>query len=79
MTKKKPIVFFNSFEEQEAYSLQASLAMSPAERLSAMHELNEKLYGPYQPPTEKIIHVYVAKPGESVNEFRRRIDKKTER
>lgn len=71
---KKPIVFFNSFEEQEAYGLASSADMNIAERLRAMYELNERLYGPRPKVQRKVTQLFVARPGESVNEFYRRIN-----
>ena len=72
--KKKPIIFFNSFEEQENYGMLSSANMNAAERLSAMYQLNEKLYGPRPKTKRKTTQLFVAKPGESVNEFYRRIN-----
>ena len=72
--KKKPIVFFDSFAEQERYGLLASLEMSVPERLSAMYELNERFYESYGKVRSKTIELFVAQPGESVNDFYRRIN-----
>lgn len=74
MTKKKPIVFFKSFEEQEEYRLLSSARMNIAERLRAMYELNRRLYGPRPKNLSKTTQLFVAEPGESVNEFYRRIN-----
>ena len=49
--------------------------MTPAERLSEMYRLNYQTIPGYgNPPKSKRVQVYVARPGESVNEFYRRID-----
>ena len=75
--KKKPIIFFDSFEEQELYGLLASLDMSVSERLSAMYELNERFYDSYGKVRSKTIELFVARPGESVNDFYHRINEDT--
>ena len=72
--KKKPIVFFDSFEEQEEYGLLSSVDMNIAERLRAMYKLNRRLYGARPKNLPKTTQLFVAEPGESVNEFYRRIN-----
>jgi hypothetical protein len=73
--KKKPLVFFDSFAEQRLFGQLHTLDMSPAERLSEMYRLNQQMipgYGKRQ--KSRHIQVFVARPGESINEFYRRID-----
>ena len=76
--KKKPIVFFDSFAEQELYGLLGSLEMSVPERLQAMYELNERFYESYGEVRGKTIELFVGRPGESVNDFYRRVNEETE-
>ncbi len=73
--KKKSIVFFDSFAEQRLFGQLHTLDMSPAERLSEMYRLNYQMIPGYGSPQKiKHIQVYVARPGESINDFYRRID-----
>lgn len=73
--KKKPLVFFDSFAEQRLFGQLYTLGMSAAERLSEMYRLNEQTIPGYGKSQKgKPIQIYVARPGESVNDFYRRID-----
>lgn len=75
MDNRKSILFFDSLAEQERYGLLASLDMSAEERLHAMYELNERLYGtPTNLTGNTTIELFVAQPDESINEFFRRIN-----
>ena len=72
--KKKPIVFFDSFEEQRLYGQLYTLEMNAAERLNEMYRLNQRIPGYGNWRKSSITELYVAKPGESVNDFYRRIN-----
>jgi hypothetical protein len=71
----KPIVFHSSFEEQRLYGQNPSIRMNAAERLAEMYRLNRKIYGKQYGKLSKKTELHVGLPGESVNEFYRRIDK----
>lgn len=74
---KKP-VFHQSFEEQQFHGQQKTLEMSGQERLAEMHRLNCKVAGEgygRRALASRIIEIYRSLPGESVNDFYRRIDK----
>lgn len=71
----KPLVFYSSFEEQTQYSLCASVKMTYTERLAEMYRLNRKIYGEKYGKVSRKTELYVGLPGESVNDFYRRIDK----
>lgn len=73
--KLKPIVFHSSFEDQTRYNLSASANMSYSQRLAEMYRLNRKIYGKKYGKVSKKTELYVGLPGESVNDFYRRIDK----
>lgn len=75
----KPIVFHSSFEEQREYSLQSSFHMTPEQRLAEMYRLNRKIYGESYGKVPKKAELYVGLPGESVNDFYRRIDREKEK
>lgn len=71
-------MFFDSFAEQELYGLLGSLELSIPERLRAMYELNERFYDNYGEVRGKSIELFVGQPGESINDFYRRVNKETE-
>lgn len=72
--KKRPIIFFDSFEEMRLYGQLYTLEMNAAERLSEMYRLNQWIpgYGTWR--DSGITELHIAKPGESVNDFYRRIN-----
>ncbi len=76
MSKKslKKIVFHSSFEEQKIYSQQFSIGLSVEERLAEMYRLNRKLYGINYGKLSKTVELFVGLPGESVKDFRKRIN-----
>lgn len=71
---KKPIIFHADFEAQRKYSLEISLNMTPAERLAEMYRLNRKIYGKRYGVISKTTELYCAKPGETVEDFYKRIN-----
>lgn len=75
MAKKlKPIIFHSSFEDQRLYSQLSSIKMSVGERLKEMYRLNRKQYGDSYGRVSKIMEIFTALPGESINDFYYRID-----
>ena len=68
----KKIIFYPSLEAQESATLQATLLMSPQERLSAMYELNHKIYGENYGKLTKVAKLFCALPGESLHDFFKR-------
>lgn len=75
MKKLKPIVFHSSFEEQRLYGQLYAVKMDEGQRLNEMYRLNKKVYGNSYGKVSKIIEIFKALPGESVNDFYRRINK----
>lgn len=71
----KPIKFHSSFDEQRLYGQSCSINMNAPERLAEMYRLNRKIYGKSYGKVSKKTELYVGLPGESVNDFYRRIDK----
>jgi hypothetical protein len=68
----KKIIFYPSLEAQENAALQASISMTPQERLSAMYELNRKIYGENYGKLTKVTKLFCALPGESLHDFFKR-------
>ena len=76
MTKKlKPIVFHTSLEEQRLYGQLHAIDMDEEERLHEMYRLNKKLYGDRYGKVSRLVEVYQALPGESVNGFYQRVNR----
>lgn len=73
--KLKPIVFHSSFEKQRLYGQSHSIQMDAGKRLKEMYRLNRKLYGDSYGEISKRTELHVALPGETVNDFHRRINK----
>lgn len=72
--RKKTIVFHQSFDEQRIHGQYHTLEMDASERLFEMYRLNQRIpdYGNWRAGNKT--ELYVAKPGESVNDFYRRIN-----
>ncbi|MEM6845673.1 MAG: hypothetical protein AAF632_25910 [Bacteroidota bacterium] len=79
-TPEKSLVFFDSLEQMQDYGLYRTLDWSVEQRLRAMTELNEKLFGITQgdasiPPQEKQkIILYPKHPDETLAAFYQRIN-----
>lgn len=65
----KPIVFHFSLEDQRLCSQVPSIKMSVEARLNEMYKLNRKLYGDSYGRVSKVMEIYTALPGESINDF----------
>ena len=72
--KMKKITFHNSFEEQRLFGQRPTVEMTVEERISEMYRLNRKIYGENYGKLSKEIEIFQALPGESINDFYKRIN-----
>jgi hypothetical protein len=72
--KLKKIHFHSSFEEQRLFGQMRTIEMTVVERIREMYRINRELYGEGYGKLSKDIELFQALPGETVNDFYKRIE-----